>query len=251
MKDTALIELCDVYARIAGKDVLQGVSLVMHPREVHVIMGPNGAGKSSIAKLIAGDPSVELISGDILFSGESIKNVLPEERVGKGIFMSFQNPMELPGVKLMTFLKAMLQAKRKAIGMPPLSEEEALAYVKDTIDRFSSSSFIDRDVNTGFSGGEKKRSEIIQMAIADPKVSILDEIDSGLDIDSLKAISKAVLSIHEGKDKTLLLITHYKRLLEYIRPDRVHVMVQGKIVKSGGFHLVDTLEKDGYESFTC
>jgi Fe-S cluster assembly ATP-binding protein len=250
MKNTPLIEFQDVSAQVSGKCVLQGVTFTICPKETHVIMGPNGAGKSSIAKLIAGDPSLEVTSGDILLHGESIKRLSPEERVQRGIFMSFQNPMELPGVKLVAFLKAIYQAKRKSQNLPPLSDEEASIQVTEVIDTYGGgSSFLDRDVNAGFSGGEKKRSEILQMAILDPKLAILDEIDAGLDIDALKAVAKAILAIQEKHDKATLLITHYKRLLEYIKPDKVHIMVNGQIVRSGDFHLVDEVEMMGYEGF--
>ena len=251
MKNVPLIEFRDVHARVAGKEVLNGISFTLYPQEVHAIMGPNGAGKSSIAKVLAGDPSYEVTSGDIFLLGESIKDLSPEDRSRKGVFMSFQNPSELPGVKLVAFLKAILQAKRKAHNEPPLSEEEASLKVQRVIAQFSNDSFSGRDVNVGFSGGEKKRCEVLQMAILDPRVAVLDEIDSGLDIDSLKRVAHDVRSLHGDNGKGLILVTHYKRLLEHIRPDKVHVLHKGKLVASGGFSLVDDLESKGYESFVC
>lgn len=251
MKKTPLLEFCDVHASVNGKEVLKGISLCLFPQEIHAIMGPNGAGKSSIAKVLAGDPSFAMTSGDILFLGESIKSLSPEDRAKKGVFMSFQNPVELPGVKLGLFLKALLQAKRKSHNEQPLSDEEASLIVQEKLSRFSRDTFKEREVNVGFSGGEKKRCEILQMALLEPLLSVLDEIDSGLDIDSLKKVAEDIRFIHGEKGKGLILVTHYKRLLEYIQPDKVHVLYGGKLVASGDFSLVDQLESKGYESFVC
>ena len=251
MNNTPLLEFCDVHANVLDKEVLRGISLKIFPNEIHAIMGPNGAGKSSIAKVLVGDPSYEMTSGDIFFLGESIKKLSPEERARKGLFMSFQNPVELPGVKLTAFLKAILQAQRKASNLASLSDKEASHIIAEIMERFAPETFQGREVNVGFSGGEKKRSEILQMAVLNPRLAILDEIDSGLDIDALKRVTEDIRSLQNKQGKSLILVTHYKRLLEYLRPDKVHVLFQGKITASGTFSLVDELEKTGYESFIC
>jgi Fe-S cluster assembly ATP-binding protein len=242
-----LLEVKDLVVDIEGRRVLKGVSLKIHSNEIHAIMGPNGAGKSSIAQVIVGDPRYNIVSGDILYKGDSILSLTPEERVFKGLFMSFQHPAELPGIDLVAFLKASLQAIRKKRNERPLSDQEVHKLIEDKMKEVNALFLTGREVNVGYSGGEKKRAELLQMALFQPTLSILDEIDSGLDIDSLKDIAKGILSI--CSEKSCIVVTHYKRLLEYIVPKYVHVMVQGQIVRSGGYDLVDELEEQGYAGY--
>lgn len=241
---TPLLEIKDLVVDVSGKTVINGISLTVHRGEIHAIMGPNGAGKSSIAHIIAGDPRYMVVSGDVLYQGESILHLPPEERALRGIFISFQHPLELPGIQLTSFLKAMQSAVRKRKGEPVLSEQEAEIFIEEKMKEIHSLFLKGREVNVGFSGGEKKRAELLQMAVLNPLLPILDEIDSGLDIDSLKSIAAIISS--QCEKRSCILVTHYKRLLEYITPHHVHVMVQGKIVRSGGYSLVDELEEQGY-----
>lgn len=242
-----MLEIKELCAQINGKEILKGFNLKIGKGEIHAIMGPNGAGKSTLAKVIAGDPSYEISSGDILFNGTSILELAPEERACLGIFMGFQYPVEIPGISNLHFLHAALNAKLKA------EKKEAL-----TLDQFSQlldekmalvdvkSAFKTRDLNEGFSGGEKKRNEILQMAVLEPKIAILDETDSGLDIDAMRIVAQGVNRLH-SPEKSLLLITHYQRLLDYIRPDFVHVVLDGKVVQTGGAELALELESKGYD----
>ena len=242
-----MLEIKNLAVSKDGKMILKGLNLSMQPGRIHAIMGPNGAGKSTLAKVLAGDPSYEVVQGDILFEGESLLELDPEERAHKGIFMGFQYPVEIPGITNVQFLLAALNAKKKALGQDLLSEE---AFNKLLEEKMAASQikkeFTERNINEGFSGGEKKRNEILQMSILDPQLAILDETDSGLDIDAMKIVAKGVNDFMRP-DKSLLLITHYQRLLDYIKPDHVHVLMDGKIVHSGDFSLALELEARGYD----
>jgi Fe-S cluster assembly ATP-binding protein len=244
---TPLLEIKDLVVDVAGKNILKGVSLTIHKNEIHAIMGPNGAGKSSIAGVVAGDPRYTVVSGDIIYQGESILAASPEERVSKGIFLSFQHPIELPGIPLVSLLQASLQAVRKRRKEPPLLDNQVKQIIEETMKQYNALFLREREVNVGCSGGEKKRAELLHMALLQPTLSILDEIDSGLDIDSLKDIATGIRSI--CAEKSCLLITHYKRLLEYVKPQYIHVMVQGSIVCSDGYSLIHELESEGYARF--
>jgi Fe-S cluster assembly ATP-binding protein len=242
-----MLELIDVQVMIEQKAILKGINLKVNPGEVHAIMGPNGAGKSTLAKILAGDPSYEVIGGEIHWEGANIAELSPDERAHLGIFMGFQYPVEIPGISNFQFLHAALNAKRKATGQEILSEsdfstllDEKMAFVN------MRQEFKFRNVNEGFSGGEKKRNEILQMAVLEPKLAILDETDSGLDIDAMRVVAEGINRFHHDGN-ALILITHYQRLLDYIRPDFVHVVVDGKIVMSGGPELALELEKKGYD----
>lgn len=234
-------------ARIEDKEILKGVNLKINPGEIHAIMGPNGAGKSTLSKVLAGDPAFEVTEGKAYLEGRNLLELDPEERVQAGFFMSFQYPPEIPGINNTTFLIAAYNAKRKAEGLSPLSEaqfsevlEEKMALVEVKRE------FKDRNLNEGFSGGEKKRNEILQMAILEPKVAFLDETDSGLDIDALRIVANGVKKLL-GPTKALVLITHYQRLLEYIEPQFIHVMMEGRLVQSGGADMAKELERSGYQ----
>ncbi len=242
-----MLEIKELHAQIEGKPILKGLSLVINTGEIHAVMGPNGAGKSTLARILAGDPAYEVTAGAIIFEGQNILELNAEERAHLGLFLGFQYPVELPGIPNLQFLHAAYNAKRKHHSEPPLSEEEfseildkkmALAEIK--------SSFKTRNVNEGFSGGEKKRNEILQMAVLEPKLAILDETDSGLDIDAMRIVASGVNRLI-GPDNALLLITHYQRLLDYIHPDFVHVILDGAIVRTGGPELALALEEKGYD----
>lgn len=242
-----MIEIKDLEAEIEGKPILKGFSLLVKPGEIHAIMGPNGAGKSTLAKVLAGHPAYEVTHGEVWFKGQNILELEPDERAHLGLFMSFQYPVEIPGVSNLQFLKMALDALRKSRGEVALSAEafEALFDEKMALMEMKEE-FKERNLNEGFSGGEKKRNEILQMAVLDPLVAILDETDSGLDIDAMKVVARGVTRLM-NKDKALILITHYQRLLDYITPDVVHAMLDGRIVKSGGPELAIELEKRGYD----
>lgn len=241
-----MIEIKNLHASIEGKAILKGLNLLVQPGEVHAIMGPNGAGKSTLAKVLAGHPSYE-VSGEALFKGKNILELEPNERAHLGLFMSFQYPIEIPGVSNVQFLKAAVNANRKSRGEPPISAEEFDQLLQEKMLLMDiREEFKERNLNEGFSGGEKKRNEILQMAILNPDLSILDETDSGLDIDAMRIVAKGVNQLM-SPEKGLILITHYQRLLDYIHPDFVHVMLDGKIVESGGPELALELEKKGYD----
>jgi len=242
-----MLKICDLYAATEGKEILRGISLHIKKGEIHTIMGPNGSGKSTLAKVIAGHPAYEIIRGEITFMGKNLLELQPEERAHLGIFLSFQYPIEIPGVNNVQFLLHALNAKRKVHDTPPLSKEEFETLLDEKMALMNiDSSFKNRSVNTGFSGGEKKRNEILQMAILNPTFALLDETDSGLDIDAMKVVASGINQFFNC-DKGLLIITHYQRLLDYIKPHFVHVMHEGKIVKSGGATLALELEEKGYD----
>jgi len=237
------------------KEILKGLDLSIRPGEVHAIMGPNGAGKSTLGNALAGHPKVKVSDGEVIFNGKNLLELAPEERAGEGLFLAFQYPVEIPGVNNMYFLRAALNAQRKYRGEPELDAAEFLQLVKRKMkDLDMPEDLLRRPVNEGFSGGEKKRNEIFQMSVLEPKLAILDETDSGLDIDAtdsgldidaLKAVAEGVNKMRDGQ-RSFLVITHYQRLLDYIKPDKVHVLADGKIVRSGGPELARELEETGY-----
>lgn len=243
-----MLQIKNLHVSVEGEPILKGFSLVVNPGEIHAIMGPNGAGKSTLAKVIAGHPSYEVTGGEILFRGKDILPLEPDERAHLGLFMGFQYPIEISGVSNFQFLHAAYNALRKAREEELLNEEEFKQFAKKKMDEmYIKEEFILRSINEGFSGGEKKRNEILQMSILNPTLAILDETDSGLDIDAIRIVSDGV-NKYRNETNGIILITHYQRLLEYIKPDFVHVMIQGKIVETGGAELALTLEKEGYEA---
>jgi Fe-S cluster assembly ATP-binding protein len=238
----------NIHAKIGEKEILKGLNLKLEAGKVHAIMGPNGAGKSTLSKTIVGHYDVEVTQGDILYKGKSITEMEPEERALEGIFLSFQHPVEIPGVNNAYFLRTALNAKRKHEGKEELNAAEFLRLMKSHLEMLGmKSDMISRSLNEGFSGGEKKRNEILQMLILEPEVIILDEIDSGLDIDALRAVSEGINKMKDGK-RSFLVITHYSRILDYIEPDYIHVLKDGRIIKTAGPELVAQLEEKGYES---
>lgn len=246
-----MLRIENLKAKVSEKEVLRGIDLEIRPGEIHAIMGPNGSGKSSLSKVLAGHPSYEVTSGDVKFDVNfEMKSILdwePEERAREGIFMAFQYPIEVPGVSNLTFLRLAFNAICRHQGVSEMSEEEFKDFVKKKSEIVKlNPDFLERSVNEGFSGGEKKRNEILQMAVLNPRLSILDETDSGLDIDSLKIVAEGVNKL-KNKNNAILLITHYQRLLDHIVPDYVHVLAGGRIVKSGDKTLALKLEKEGYD----
>ena len=240
------LEIKDLHARVEGKEILKGVNLTVRRGEVHSIMGPNGAGKSTLGAVLTGRPGYEVSSGSIVYQGQDLLALKPEERSWAGLFLSFQYPVEVPGVSITNFMKAAVNAHRKAAGKSELSAAEFLKLLKEKMAFVGmKGEFAKRELNVGFSGGEKKRNEIFQMAMLEPTLSILDETDSGLDVDALKIVAQGVNSLR-NEDNSYLVITHYKRLLDYIVPDVVHVLKDGRIVRTGGRSLVDVIEEKGY-----
>ncbi len=242
-----MLQIKDVYASVEEKDILKGISLSVNAGEVHAIMGPNGAGKSTLASIIAGKEEFELTKGEITIDGEDITELDAEERAHKGVFLSFQYPVEIPGVSVTNFIKTAINENRKAKGLEDMPASQMLKKIKEKADLLEiDRKFLSRSLNVGFSGGEKKRNEIFQMAMLEPKLAILDETDSGLDIDALKVVANGVNKL-KSKDNAVIVITHYQRLLDYIVPDFVHVIMDGKIVKSGTKQLAYELEEKGYD----
>ena len=244
---TALLEISNLSAKVGGKNVLHGLTLSVNAGEVHAIMGPNGSGKSTLAYVLAGRPGYEITGGSVKFQGRDLLAMEPEERARAGMFLGFQYPVEIPGVNNVYLLKAAVNAKRKAMGQPEVDAYEFLQLVRGKMKLMQmDESFLSRGVNEGFSGGEKKRNEILQMLVLEPALAVLDETDSGLDIDALKVVAKGVNSLRSA-DRGVLLITHYQRLLDHIVPDHVHVLARGKIARSGDKTLAHELEKRGYD----
>ena len=242
-----LLEIKDLHAAIDGKEILKGLNLQINKGEVHAIMGPNGSGKSTLAKVLAGHPSYEVTKGEVIYEGESLLELEPDERAKAGIFLAFQYPVEVPGVSNSQFLRLAYNEKMKHLGeeeLDPLEFNDYLTEKAKVVEM--DKSFFKRSVNEGFSGGEKKRNEILQMAVLEPKLAVLDETDSGLDIDALRIVAEGVNKLR-SKDNAIILVTHYQRLLNYIEPDFVHVLANGKIVKEGGKELALELEEKGYD----
>jgi Fe-S cluster assembly ATP-binding protein len=241
-----MLEIKNLHASVEGNEILRGIDLTINNGEVHAIMGPNGSGKSTLARVLAGQEAYEVTAGQVLFDGQDLLDMDPEERAREGVFMAFQYPVEIPGVSNTYFLKAALNAVRKHRGLTEMDALEFLAMVRQKMKMVQmEETLLNRPVNEGFSGGEKKRNEIFHMAVLEPRLCILDETDSGLDIDALRIVSEGVNALR-GPDRSFLVITHYQRLLNYIVPDHVHVLVDGRIVRSGGKELALELEEKGY-----
>ena len=242
-----MLTIDDLHVSIDGKAILNGINLDVRAGEVHAIMGPNGSGKSTLSAAVAGNESYEIVKGDILFKGENIIELAPEERAHKGIFLSFQYPIEIPGITVTNFIKTSINSNLKARGENEMPANKMLKKIREKAALLEiDSKFLSRSLNEGFSGGEKKRNEIFQMAMLEPSLAILDETDSGLDIDALKVVANGVNKL-KSNDNAVIIITHYQRLLDYIVPDYVHVLHEGKIVKSGGKELAHELEEKGYD----
>ena len=242
-----MLKITDLSARVAGKAILNGVNLQVRAGEVHAIMGPNGSGKSTLAQVLAGREDYEVTGGSVTFDGLDLLSLPAEERARAGLFLGFQYPVEIPGVNNVYLLKAALNAKRKAAGEPEVDAYEFLTLIRQKMKFMQmSESFLTRGVNEGFSGGEKKRNEVLQMLVLEPRLAILDETDSGLDIDALKVVSAGVNTLRDSK-RAIVLVTHYQRLLDYIVPDQVHVLSGGRIMKSGDSSLAQELERRGYD----
>ena len=247
IKKKIMLEIKNLHASVEDNEILKGINITVRPGEVHAIMGPNGSGKSTLSSVIAGRDSYEVSEGSIDFEGENLMELAPEERAHRGIFLSFQYPVEIPGVSVTNFVKTAINETRKSKGLPPMEAKEMLKLMREKaalleIDR----NFLSRSLNEGFSGGEKKRNEIFQMAMLEPKLAILDETDSGLDIDALKVVANGVNKLRNANN-AFIVITHYQRLLNYIVPDYVHVLFNGRIVKSGTKELAHELEAKGYD----
>ena len=242
-----MLKIKNLHAKVEGKDILKGINLEIKAGEVHAIMGPNGSGKSTLASVVTGKEEYEMTEGEILFEKENLEDISPEERAHKGIFMSFQYPIEIPGITTTNFIKTAINETRKARGQNDMSAKDMLKMLREKCDLLDiDQKFLSRSINDGFSGGEKKRNEIFQMAMLEPKLAILDETDSGLDIDALKIVANGVNKL-KRQDNAVMVITHYQRLLDHIIPDYVHVLFDGKIVKSGTKELAIELEKKGYD----
>lgn len=249
MEKELLLKITNLHASAEGKEILKGIDLEIYKGEIHAIMGPNGAGKSTLSSVLAGKPSFEVTEGSAEFCGKDLLSMSPEERSWAGIFMSFQYPVEIPGVSITNFIKTAINSKRKYLGQDPLSAGDFLMMMKEKMEFVKiKQEFAKRHVNVGFSGGEKKRNEIFQMAMLNPVLSILDETDSGLDVDALKIVANGVNTLHTG-DKAVIVITHYKKLLDLIKPDVVHILKDGKIIKTGDKTLTDIVEEKGFDIF--
>ncbi|ABF52392.1 Fe-S cluster assembly ATPase SufC [Sphingopyxis alaskensis] len=242
-----MLKIENLHATVADKPILKGLSLAINAGEIHAIMGPNGAGKSTLSYVLGGRPGYEVTEGSVTFEGQDLLDMEPHERAAAGLFLGFQYPVEIPGVSNVQFLRESLNAQRKARGLEPLSGGEFLKLAREKAALLKMDmDMLKRPVNVGFSGGEKKRNEMVQMGILDPRLAILDETDSGLDIDALRTVGDGINTIMRRPDKAVLLITHYQRLLDYVQPDFVHVLADGRIVKSGGPELARELEAHGY-----
>ena len=247
MENEILLEIKDLHAGIEGREILKGVNMTVRRGEIHAVMGPNGAGKSTLSAVLAGKPDYTVTGGSIEFAGRDLLSMTPEERSWAGIFLSFQYPVEIPGVSITNFMKSAVNARRKAAGEPELSAGAFLKLLREKMAFVQMKpEFAKREVNVGFSGGEKKRNEIFQMAMIDPVFGILDETDSGLDVDALKIVAQGVNSL-KSPEKAFMIITHYQKLLEYIVPDVVHVLKDGRIVRTGGRDLADRIWQEGFE----
>ena len=247
-----MLSITNLHATVADKPILKGLSLSINAGEIHAIMGPNGAGKSTLGYTLAGRPGYEVTDGSVTFLGEDLLSLAPHERAAAGLFLGFQYPVEIPGVSNVQFLRESLNAQRKLRGHDPLSGADFLKLARAQADAMGMDlDMLKRPVNVGFSGGEKKRNEMVQMGIIDPKLAILDETDSGLDIDALRVVGDGINRIMRKPDKAVLLITHYQRLLDYVQPDFVHVLAGGRIVRSGGPELALELEREGYKDLAA
>jgi len=244
-----LLNIKDLHVDAEGKKILKGLNLIIPMNEIHVIMGPNGSGKSVLSNVLSGKENYKVTSGNIKFCGKNIINLLPNEISNLGLFMAFQYPVEIPGVTIMNFLKTIHESKRRASGKEPLSPSEFLNYVREKAEILGlDDEVLKRQLNVGFSGGEKKRNEALQLLVLDPVLAILDETDSGLDVDALEVVSNGINGMN-NENNSFLVITHYKKLLEKIPPDKVHILVNGRIVKSGGAELADEVENKGFENY--
>ena len=244
-----MLQIKNLHASVEDKEILKGVNLTIGPGEIHAVMGPNGAGKSTLAAVLTGRPGYTVTEGSVTFMGKDLLAMAPEERAWAGLFLSFQYPIEIPGVTITAFMKAAVNAKRRANGLEELKAGEFLKLQKEKMAFLKmKSEFAKREVNVGFSGGEKKRNEIFQMAMLDPSLSILDETDSGLDVDALKIVADGVNALRSPQ-KSAIIVTHYHKLLEYVQPDFVHVLKDGRIVKTGGRELIDAIESEGFDQF--
>ena len=249
MENNILLEIRDLHAVVGDKEILKGVDLTIRKGEIHALMGPNGAGKSTLSSVLTGKPNFQVTRGEVTFLGRDLLAMSAEERAWAGLFMSFQYPVEIPGVTITNFMKTALNARRSAEGLEPLKGAEFLKLMKEKMAFVKMKpEFAKREVNVGFSGGEKKRNEIFQMAMIDPALAILDETDSGLDVDALKIVADGVNALHTP-EKSAIIITHYSKLLEYVVPDVVHVLKDGRIVCTGDRSLVDTIENEGFDKF--
>ena len=246
-----MLKINNLHATVDGKEILKGIDLAMGFGEVHAIMGPNGSGKSTLSYVLAGRDGYEVTKGEVLYKGKNLLEMKPEERAGEGVFLAFQYPVELPGVSSMNFLKAAVNAVRKYRGENELDAMDFLKFVRETTKMLNiTDDMLKRAVNVGFSGGEKKRNEVLQMAVLKPTLSVLDETDSGLDVDALRIVGDGVTALR-SPHRSMLVITHYQRLLDHIIPDEVHILADGKIVRSGGKELAVELEEEGYSRYTA
>ena len=249
MTNDILLQVSGLHASVGDKEILKGIDLTIRKGEIHAVMGPNGAGKSTLSSVLTGKPSYTVTAGSVTFLGRDLLAMSPEERSWAGIFMSFQYPVEIPGVSITNFMKTAVDSRRKAAGLEPLKGGEFLKLMKEKMAFVQMRpEFAKREVNVGFSGGEKKRNEIFQMAMLDPELAILDETDSGLDVDALRIVAEGVKALH-APEKAAIVITHYKRLIDYIEPEIVHVLKDGRIVETAGRELVDAIEEKGYDIF--
>ena len=244
-----MLEVRNLHAKIGEKEILKGIDLVINDGETHAIMGPNGSGKSTLSAVLVGNPLYEVTEGEVWFNGKNLLEMKPEDRAHEGLFLSFQYPVEIPGVSMTNFMRAAINEKRKYQGLEPMNAADFLKLMREKRKIVElDSKLANRSVNEGFSGGEKKRNEIFQMAMLEPVLAILDETDSGLDVDALKIVADGVNALHTP-EKSAIVITHYQKLLEYVQPDVVHVLKDGRIVAEGGRELIDKIESDGFEQF--